>query len=449
MALKSLSSKPRSDKEPTLDEMEVLLVNNESFEQIESYINRFNPIRTMKMERMEIRHSAILGWLLDPQETHALGDHFLKSFLAEAFRGRMTLGRSTSLAIIKSDLRDALVRIEWKNIDIFITCPKNGWTFVIENKFDSKQHSAQLERYKSTIQQSNLGFERKSINLNPKEDAFDGYIFLTLFEEEPAEIDYAPINYQAICEILDRLLARPTLPIAHEVHIFLTHYLEILKDATGMNEQLNEMEKLARQLYSDHRKVIDFIVEHGSSSDFSTASRTLFGENPVSMQNYKIDNNNYVFGGLSAYALSFLPEAWFSALGGNKYIWEGCEKWWVGFPLIVFFHVSTDNYGVGGKLRIYAEVGPIFDAEIRKQLIDDIQTIAAEDPRLKIKFQNNASSAGKRYSKFLKKDAVKIEDMNDSDAIATAMKSLLKQSIPELSAVAAVLPNYIQCAKPK
>ena len=67
---------------PTLDDLEKLFVNNSDLDAIRSHLSRFNPIKTMGMERMEIRHSAILGWLLSPQETHGLGDTFLKAFLS-------------------------------------------------------------------------------------------------------------------------------------------------------------------------------------------------------------------------------------------------------------------------------------------------------------------------------------------------------------------------------
>ncbi|MBF0680101.1 MAG: hypothetical protein IR164_14315 [Devosia sp.] len=46
---------------PSSHELENLFVNNGDLSRVQAYLNRFNPIRTMKMERMEIRHSAILG----------------------------------------------------------------------------------------------------------------------------------------------------------------------------------------------------------------------------------------------------------------------------------------------------------------------------------------------------------------------------------------------------
>ena len=101
--------------------MEDLFVkNNEKLSMIESYTMRFNPIKVMKMERMEIRHSAILSWLLSPSETHGLGDRFLKAFLAQALVGQNSKEEPSALDISRSNLHDADVRCEWRNIDIFI-----------------------------------------------------------------------------------------------------------------------------------------------------------------------------------------------------------------------------------------------------------------------------------------------------------------------------------------
>lgn len=42
------------------------LTNNKDFEKLESKLNRFNPFKVLNIERYEIRHSNVLGWLLDP-----------------------------------------------------------------------------------------------------------------------------------------------------------------------------------------------------------------------------------------------------------------------------------------------------------------------------------------------------------------------------------------------
>ncbi|MEZ5472603.1 MAG: PD-(D/E)XK nuclease family protein [Marinicella sp.] len=66
--------------------IESFIVNNYALSQIEAYLNRFNPIKIMKMENMEIRHSSILSWLLNPRENHGLHDEFLRTILAEVLK---------------------------------------------------------------------------------------------------------------------------------------------------------------------------------------------------------------------------------------------------------------------------------------------------------------------------------------------------------------------------
>lgn len=239
--------------EPTQIELEDFFVNNELLEKISEGLNRFNPIKTMKMERQEIKHSAILSWLLDPNETHGLGDRFLKGFIAEALRGKAMI--PNALEVFESDLRDVEIRTEWQNIDILALSFSNRWAFVIENKFDSKQHGGQLSKYTDRVRAAYEEFRVRGI-------------FLTLFEEEPQDANYATIGYRVVLSILEKTIAQQTRPLSDEVRIFIGHYIDLLKDATGMNENTNELQKLARQLYIKHKKAWSSL----SSTDQALAS---------------------------------------------------------------------------------------------------------------------------------------------------------------------------------
>ena len=79
------------DDDDDYKNLERLLINNDQLQELQAYLDRFNPIKVMGMESMEIRHSAILAWLLDPVETHGLGDYFLKAFLSQVLRADSTL----------------------------------------------------------------------------------------------------------------------------------------------------------------------------------------------------------------------------------------------------------------------------------------------------------------------------------------------------------------------
>ena len=419
-------------------DFEALFVNNRSLARIAGYLNRFNPIRVMKMERMEIRHSAILAWLLSPQESHGFGDQFLKAFLGEALRGQAKLGAPTALDVFRADLRSAQVRREWQNIDILIHLPEEGWAFVVENKFDSKQRDGQLTGYIEKVQ---------ALIEHEEGELIVRGVFLTLHDEEPADARYAPVNYEAICEILPDVIAREAHSLTVEVKTFLTHYVEILEEELGVSKEHNEMEKLARELYRDHKKVLDFVIEHGASSDFAIAIRSVAGDDPDFGIPVNIEGAEYHFDWIGNDMASFLPAHWYNGLGADRFDWDGCEDWWLGYPLVAWFQLVSDADGSGGQLKLYAEVGPIAAHDFRKLLIEKIQEAAAKAGTDKVRFQRGASDEGKRFSKFLKQNALTVKDVQDADEIASGVKKLLKRFQGEFEIVGDLLSKFQKYGK--
>lgn len=419
---------------PSLDDLESLFVNNVDLDAIRAHLSRFNPIKTMGMERMEIRHSAILGWLLDPQETHGLGDTFLKAFLAQALRGHQASMRPSALDVSQADMTDAEIRREWRNIDLLVLSPRNGWIFIIENKFDSSQHSGQLKRYRELVNSAFMGEETYH--------SMRG-IFLTLWEEEAEDDAYAPIEYSAICELLEQIAFSGRLPLRAEVTTFLRHYLDVILEAAGMSEDQEKMEKLARQLYRDHRRALDFIIEHGRSTDFLIACDAVFGEELDYLDIIEVDGKKFVFNYSDSNVFSFLPKSWFDALGGDEFYWHGCEGWWAGFPVIIWMQLTSDRDGGSGQIRLYAEVGPLSDHDFRSELIEAIKDMAVSQKLTRIGFQRGAADEGKRYSKFLKKNFFPVEDVHDHDQISNAIKKALRSFEVEVDAVSQVLPKFL------
>lgn len=420
---------------PTLDDFENLFVNNADLDMVRGHLSRFNPIKTMGMERMEIRHSAILGWLLSPQETHGLGDTFLKAFLAQALRGHDSTMHPSALDVSQADMMDAEVRREWRHIDLLVLSPRNGWVFIIENKFDSSQHSDQLKRYWDVVDASLID-GRTYRDLRG--------VFLTLWQEAAGDEKYAAIEYATICELLEQVALSGRMPLTTEVEAFLRHYLEVILEATGMSEKQAEMEKLARQLYRDHSRVLDFVVEHGKRTDFLIACEAIFGEAPERGARIGDGVQSYVFKRSDASTFSFLPLRWYEALGCDKFFWHGCENWWAGFPIAMWVQLTPDGDGLGGQVRLYAEVGPLTDHDFRRNLIEAIKDVAKTQRLERIGFQRGAADEGKRYSKFLKKNFFPVDDVHNQDQIADAIKKALKSFQPEIDAVAKVLPDFIR-----
>lgn len=431
--------------EPSYDELEAIFVNNDKLQSIEANLNRFNPIKVMKMEGMEIRHSAILAWLLNPMETHGLGDHFLKAFLSESIKGDHGK-KPYALQVSQSDMRDADVRCEWNNIDIFILSPQNRWAFIVENKVHSRQHKGQLFKYRERIME--LFRSQDASDESTPEIDIRG-IFLTLNEEAAEDTEYTSIKYEKICRFLKLYLEQETHLLSPEVMTFLTHYLHVLEELTGMSKERTEMENLARQLYRDHKKVLDFVLEHGSGSDFTLAVHRVFGDNPKRGEQIQIGDAEYIYGGISKSMVSFLPFTWFEALDGVNRSWPGCENWWSGYPFIVWVGFWTGEDGAKGNLKLIAEVGPISDHQIRKGIIEAIKTAASVLESDRVQFQSGAADEGRLYSKFLKKNTVAINNVHDTDEIAQKMKQLLLDFKPEFDLIAGIVSPFLHYGKLK
>lgn len=424
--------------QPAPEDLELLFVNNDQLDRLSAYLNRFNPIRTMRMEGMEIRHSAILAWLLDPAETHGFADRFLKAFLAEALRGRHDSGPLSALDVSQTDLRDAEVRREWQNIDIFILSRRNNWAFVIENKLYASQHEGQLSKYADKVKNAFAAHGHPPVVCG---------IFLTLLDEEPQDRGYAPIRYSAICELLPRMMALEGLSIGQEVTIFLEHYLEIIREAAGMSEERMAMEELARHLYRTHKKVLDFVIEHGSSTDFVLAAETVFAGTWEAGTTVSAGSRSYSYNGNTNRNISFLPLSWVETLHSAGHPWPGCEQWWAGYPLICWLELFEGADGASGTLKLFAEVGPVAGPGTRRGLIASIKELGDQHGLANIRFQQGADREGRRYSKFLKGNSVVVDDTHDAEEIARAMTALLDRFQPHFDAVAGILPDFVACVR--
>ncbi|MGU9961835.1 MAG: PD-(D/E)XK nuclease family protein [Candidatus Puniceispirillales bacterium WSBS_2018_MAG_OTU23] len=416
-----------TEQTPSIREFEDLLINNPELDKIGNYLKRFNPIKTMRMEGMEIRHSAILAWLLDPQESHGMGDQFLKAFLAKALPDSTSKHQKLcALDISQADMMDTEVRREWRNIDLLIISHANGWVFIIENKFHSKQHGKQLTDYYKTVEDV-FGSDKKVQG-----------IFLTLNKEKPDDEHYTQIYYEDVLEVLKRSIDNQIRPLSSEVYVFLQHYIEVIEEVKGMNKTNNDMVELARKLYRNNRKVFDFVLEHGTTDDFSIACETLFKTNLGKYNEVKVGEQEYVYfdKSRSQKKITFLPKKWFDAFGGQKYEWIGCQKnWGVGLPVICWF----ENINNGAQLELQTEVGPINDHEFRKNLIKEINS----NGLVNVFFQGNEDQ---QYSRFLKKNTREITDANNSEEIMTKMKGLLEDFAPIFEGLTETIEHWSNSA---
>ena len=192
-----------------------------------------------------------------------------------------------------------------------------------------------------------------------------------------------------------------------------------------MSDSSKEMVQLARQLYRRHRKVLDFVLEHGQATDFSLAVEALFGHELDYGTTAKIGGAQYDYAWQSRDRLGIIPSSWAQALGEEDFCWPGCETWQAGYPVALWFRLDRSEDGGSGTLRLKAEVGPLTDQRCRSTLIRRIGDIVAKERLKGFGFRDDAAEEGRRYSRFLGRGGILVNDISDAVQIADAITKLL------------------------
>lgn len=243
-----------NDASAALQALEEFVVNNDALLALEERIGRFNIFDALRVERVEIRHSNFLAWLLDPAESHGQGSLFLKAILMDLLSQTPPSMRPLSpVELDGAELRGVEIRREWRRIDLLIICREPAFVIAVENKVDSGEHSDQLERYRSVIDEMYTG--------TPSQ-----FVFLTVDGDAPSDHSWVPYTYGDIHRVLSRCLRTNASSIGDDVMLFLGHYLRLIGSRFMENSKIDE---LCRKICKNHRQALDLIWEYQSRSRHS------------------------------------------------------------------------------------------------------------------------------------------------------------------------------------
>jgi hypothetical protein len=217
----------------------------------------FNVFKTLNIVNTEIRHSNVLAWLFDPNETHQLKDLFFKYFLQKMYLENQAMLKSLDIEqLFLWDFDDITVYREKDHIDILIVDDTHKLVIAIENKVKSTEHSNQLNRYKDIILKQYPNQAYKKI-----------FIYLTIDQEEPSDSDWIPISYLDVLELIDKV----KLKTVDKVKIFLEDYSEIIRREIMEDEKLV---KLCQDIYKRHKNALDLIYQY-KPDEISEISNTI------------------------------------------------------------------------------------------------------------------------------------------------------------------------------
>lgn len=284
------------------------LANSEALMQLETLLAEFNIFEAMGAVRQELRHSDFLAFLLDPRQSHGLGDAFLKSLLKTVLDGLDDPFDNTAIDAL--NLGATFVQRERHRIDILILNEAEKFVCVIENKIDSFEHSDQLATYYQIVTREYPGFKTLLVFLTP-----DGL--------EPSNENYLPLNYAQVAGAIETVYLAHRAALNPEVSVLIAHYLKMLRRHIVTN---SEIATLCRRIYREHQAALDLIFENKPDSQVELREfiQTLLNETK--------GQEFYLLGITKSY-IEFIPREWAT----NK-------------PLLVF---GFNNAADALSLRLY------------------------------------------------------------------------------------------------
>lgn len=398
------------DKDQNIASIDRFLADNPEFESLSARLSQFNVFRALNIEKVEIRHSNVLAWLLNPDETHGFSDIVLRRLLSNILlMSDKTIKGLSAAKVELLDFSDIEVLREWKNIDILIINRFNKIILFFENKIYSGESIGQLVKYKRIVE-----LEFPQFTIIP--------VFLTLTGQESSDKDaqdYISYSHIQLYAIFSKLFVQRKSQLAEPVQVFMQHYLDTLRRLTMQDEELTN---LCKTIYRKHREAIDLIVEYGMIRTFSQAAEDVLG----------IDGKYEILSS-SPSQVWFLPDSWKSLIPENAIanLWVSTLKRPVS--ICCWFEYYK------GKLLSHFEVCKMDDPVLRLECVKSLRDAG-------FNLNEKAFDENATYSRFYRK-TVKIKDETDYDEMRSAIEKLLGKAKEEFPKVEKVLKEVFKNIK--
>lgn len=382
------------------DKLYNLIVNNKNLEILESKIEVFNPFKILSIENYEIRHSNVLAWLLDPDGSHRMGQYFLKKVLTNAvLTNENTLGNKIRLDdIYLADYSDAVVKREEKHIDIMVLSERNKFLLLIENKVHAKESKHQLTKY--------LEYAKKKYHEHKIIP-----ILLTKSGDEPEFNDeYGVLSHELIYNLIKETLELQSDYLTTEVENFIRFYTQTLEKVLGMDEDLK---KLCRSIYEEHKDAIDLIVQ--ATSDDETSLKEAFES---LLKKYQLENLY-----LSDRVFWFLPEKLTAILPEKDLGWR------VPYPIGMWISKKDEK-----AIKFHIEIGPFKSSSERINFLEFLEQNGYS-------IRSNAKRIESRYTRVVT-NTIRVNDFEDKEELEEKVDMIYQKNLKKIEGIIEIASRY-------
>ena len=399
---------PPTVTESDLQALERFVIENDELLDLEESIGRFNVFDALGVARAEIKHSNFLAWLLNPAESHGLGDLFLRAVLMDILKKTpLGLRPMNPLELDGAELRGVDIRREWRQVDLVIACDEPNFVIAIEHKIDSGEHGGQLSQYGDRVRAE--WPDKRCLK-----------VFLTISGDEASEEDWVAYSYADIHRVLTRVRRTAAGSLGGDVEVFLGHYLNLIGSRMMSNK---EIDRLCKHIFINHRRAIELIVER-----MGTPASAMIASIETWMRGRTAE---WTIVGSRSNRLWFLPTSWVGTL---------CAPDGTCLPLIPA-KWYMEAHARETSLHVRVGVGPGDDAASRRSMIETLR----EDSELGLAVQRKQITD--RWTRVLARSVLSWdEDEEPSEAqVTAAMDKYLAEIAPRLrkipAAVSALSPQ--------
>ena len=315
------------------------------------WIAQLDIFNVLGVAHSELHHSRFLRWLLDPHETHGVGDYFLKSFLFQtcATAGKMGLPTVMPAKIHATNWSGTEVRREWQYIDILILNQEARFVCAIENKIWADEGigsdgRSQLSWYRETVKTCFPDFAKHYIFLSPS--------------GMPSQIHgerkyWTPQKYSTVLQLVEHTIEHKRAAMSKDVRSFLRQYAVTLRRNEIVPES-TEIAKLARKIYLENREAIETIYQH--KPDYRGDLKQIIKASMAQCYGWKLDSED-------ASWVRFCSTEW------DKF---GSMKTGTGWPsksLVSCQFMCTDS-----TVHFYMTISPGSSEDVREHLVSAIRS---------------------------------------------------------------------------
>lgn len=302
----------------------------------------------------ELHHSRFLAWLLDPHQTHGLGDYFLKSFLFQTCTKAVEAGLPcvAPSRIHTIDWSGTEVLLERDRIDIRVLNRKARVVCAVENKIWAPEgigedEVSQLYGYRTRLEELFPGYEMHYVFLSPT-----GMSPRNESDREHWTVE----NYSTVLKIMEQTAEHTGTSFNEDARALLRQYAMTLRRNKIVLDANTELQQLVRKIYLEHRQAIELIIQH--KPDIRAEAKDIFREAIAGISGSRLDCEDQNF-------LRFQPSAW------DSFEVQKTGTGWLGqdSSALLLFQINFRD-GISNLPYLDLGLSPCPDERIRRKLLD-------------------------------------------------------------------------------